>query len=245
MTDGKRTFTAYGEPATFPNMPGFMRTTLTGAGRPEVKRRNHTVRWTNGGRTHELLITHQPTTNAWGIQYLKANPAPRKADLGTEDKEVLWDKFTAEAVQGWAAAAGMKVDPNPRRSREVRLAYPGTAPPGIKVRKENVEIDDSPEPRTFETKREAIAEFIEHGGAVQQFHGQAIAELEARLAAMSSGQDRLVKVAGKTADVVERSQAAQIEMLRALTAIAQPMAQATLPPPVPSPLPKHDGGAYA
>lgn len=223
MTDGKRTFTAFGEPSTFPNMPGFMRTSLSGAGRQEVKRRNHLVKWTAGGRTHELVVTHQPTTNAWGIQYLKASPTPRKAELGVEDKEVLWDRFTSQAVQSWAAAAGQKVDPNPRRSREVRLAYPGTAPVGVKVRSENVEIDDTPEPRTVETKREAIAEFIEQGGAVQQFHGKVIAELEARYAHLATDQERLVKVAKMAADVIERSQQTQTETLRAIAA-------ATLPP---------------
>lgn len=232
ITDGKRTFTVRGQPGRHPmDMPGFAGTSLSGRGEPSKKRQNHRFKWTADGRTHDMLLTNQPTTGAWGLQYLRCSPAPRKGELGEADKEAVWDRFVSEWACKWAALSEVALDPAPRRSRPVSLAFPGIAPPGIKTRRPNLDIDDTPEPKTVEVRTDELADFIETGPDFKRAVVDNLADLEARYAALEEREDRLVKVASKAADLFEKSQAVQVAILRAVAP----------PPPSPS-LPSFNSG---
>lgn len=231
MTSGLRTFTIRAIPDNHPSaMPGFTGTKLAGRGAPDKKRQDHRFRFTVGGKTHELLMMHAPTTNGWSLQYVRCNPPPRQMDLGTDDKETLWDRFTTEHALSWSRLAGVNLDPAPRRSRPVDLAFPGIMPEGMKWHKPDHDADSTPAPQTWESRKEELSHFIETGAAVQKAQGDALADLESRLAHAADREERIVRASSKILSLLERGQDAQTVILQALAAPILPSSQPTLSP---------------
>lgn len=163
-TDGARTFRVIEPPSDPTAVPGFLRTVLTGRGSPVKKRRDHLVAWTTEGRTFDLVLMHQPSTNGWSLVVRKVRPPPYLASIQSapgEDKEEAWDRFITRAVGIWSAAGALRVSLDVRRSRPVAAALAEVMPEGVKFRSAAADADDTPSPRTLEVftaeYQEAIA----------------------------------------------------------------------------------------
>jgi hypothetical protein len=100
----------------------------------------------------------------------------------------------------------------------------------MKVRRANVDMDDTPEPKTLEVRTDELAASIERLPAFEAAVTDELSDLEARYAALEAREDRLVKVAHKAADLAEKNQAVQLALLRAVAPMPAPPSLSPLTP---------------
>lgn len=238
VTDGARTFRVLVPPAAAERVPGFVRTTLTGRGAPQKKRRDHLVAWTNQGRTFDLVLQHYPQTDGWSLVVKKVRPPPYLAALQAapgEDKEQAWDRFVAGAMELWSAAAGVRLNLEVRRSRPVAATLENVMPNGVKFRAPGVEADDTPTPRTLEAMtaeyQEAIAALPEDRRSFAASildHDRALRFIAVRLEAHDHVLARAAAAAEATEKAVEHLTRGQVAVVKALDGLAS---ASTSPPP--------------